>query len=72
MFENYKDIVSVDDLRDMLGIGKSSAYTLLRNKEIKHVKVGKKYIIPKQAVIGYLDSVCYNDSQMSNSRLQLV
>jgi excisionase family DNA binding protein len=72
MFENYKDIVSVDDLKEMLGIGKSSAYALLKNKEIKHVKVGKKYIIPKQAVIGFINSMCYNGEQMSNSRLQLV
>ena len=45
---------------DMLGVGKSTAYSLLRNDAIPHVRVGRKYIIPKQAVVGFVQEACYN------------
>jgi len=60
MFESYPDIVSVEDMMKMLGIGKTSAYLLLKNNEITHVRVGKKYIIPKQSIVGFINTSCYN------------
>ena len=62
VFESYSDIVSVDDIMCMLGIGKSSVYSLLKSNQIKHVRVGRKYIIPKQAVIDFINGVCYNNT----------
>jgi len=62
IFESYSDIVSVDDIMRMLGIGKSSVYSLLKTNQIKHVRVGRKYIIPKQAVIDFINGVCYNNT----------
>jgi len=62
IFENYSDIVSIGDIMSMLGIGKSSVYGLLKNDQIRHVRVGRKYIIPKQAVIDFINGVCYNDT----------
>ena len=59
MFNDYPDIVAVEDVMCMLGIGKSTAYTLLKTNQISHVKVGRKYIIPKQAVIGFVQGLCY-------------
>lgn len=56
MFENYKDIVGIDELCDMLGIGRNKAYELLRSGDIKHKMIGKKYRIPKKYVITYLES----------------
>lgn len=54
IFKEYPDVVSIDELQKMLGIGRNSAYELLRNNLIKTVKVGKRYIIPKANVIAYL------------------
>ena len=51
MFNDYPDIISIETLMKMLQIGKSTAYSLLRNKFIRHVRVGKKYIIPKQCIL---------------------
>ena len=42
MFENYPDIITVEHLMEMLNIGKSSAYSLLKSKQIQHVRVGRK------------------------------
>lgn len=55
MFEKYPDVVDVDELREMLGgISKRLAYRLLADQEIKSVRVGRAYKIPKVYVIEYL------------------
>ncbi len=55
MFENYPDVVEVDDLRRMLGgISRKLAYRLLADQEIKSVRIGRTYKIPKLCVIEYL------------------
>lgn len=56
IFEGIEDIVSVSQLCKMLHIGKNTAYDLLRNGEIKSVKIGKVYKIPKKCVIEYLEN----------------
>lgn len=62
MFENYPDVVEVDDLRKMLGgISKKLAYRLLSDQEIRSVRVGRTYKIPKICVIEYLmgEEMCH-------------
>ena len=62
MFENYPDVVEVDDLRKMLGgISKKLAYILLSDQEIRSVRVGRTYKIPKICVIEYLmgEEMCH-------------
>jgi len=41
MFNEYNDIVTVDDLCEMLSIGKNSAYTLLSTGAIKAHHYGR-------------------------------
>lgn len=54
MFTEYDDILTIDDLAKMLKIGKNKAYGLLYNGEIKSIRIGKIYRIPKGNVIEYL------------------
>ena len=54
MFTAYPDIVNIVQLKEMLGIGITLAYRLVRNKTIKALKVGRQYKIPKRNVIAYL------------------
>ena len=55
MFDSYPDVVDVSDLREMLGgISKKLAYRLLNDREIRNVRVGRCFKIPKAAVIDYL------------------
>ena len=64
MFENYPDVVEVEDLRKMLGgISRKLAYRLLADDEIRSVKVGRAYKIPKVCVIEYLmgEEMCHID-----------
>lgn len=57
MFEEYPDVVSIDELQKMLRIGRNSIYDLLKSGLIKTVKIGKKYIIPKRNVIEFLNTL---------------
>jgi excisionase family DNA binding protein len=50
LFETYDDIITIDDLMDMLNIGRNYAYELLRSGKIKSFKIGKVYKIPKISI----------------------
>lgn len=55
IFDNYPDVVTFEQLCEMLGnIGKTLAYGLLRNNEIEAFKCGRSYRILKSKVIEYL------------------
>lgn len=58
MFSTYPDVVQVEDLMEMLHIGRNSAYDLLSTGKIKTIRIGRKYIIPKRNVISYILSAC--------------
>ncbi len=51
----YPDVVSGEQLMDMLQIGQVLAYKLVKNGAIKSRKVGREYKIPKINVIAYLN-----------------
>ncbi len=55
-FRKYPDIVSVDQMTEMLGIGRNTAYKLLSNGNIKSIRIGRVHKIPKQSVISYLNN----------------
>ncbi len=56
MLNNYRDILTVDEVCEVLRIGKNTAYQLLKIGKIKSIKVGNIYKIPKYAVIDYIKS----------------
>ena len=55
IFEEYPDVVSVEQMCAMLGgIGKRTAYSLLKDGAIRYVKVGRSFKIPKTSVVEFL------------------
>ena len=54
MFNSYPDILSVKQLCEILCIGKNTAYRLLQSGEIRSVKIGKVYKIPKKCLKEYI------------------
>lgn len=54
MFIDYPDVVSVEQLMEMLQIGQVLAYKLVKSGTIKSRKIGREYKIPKINVIAYL------------------
>ena len=55
MLNKYNDILTVEELCEVLRIGKNTAYKLLKSGEIKSIKIGKVYKIPKKSVKKYLE-----------------
>lgn len=54
MFENYPDILSIEDLQKALGIGRNQAYSLIQENIIKSFKIGRIHKIPKVNLIRYI------------------
>ena len=54
MFTSYPDLVNINQLKEMLGIGITLAYRLVRTNTIQSLKVGRQYKIHKRSVIAYL------------------
>ena len=58
MFDEYPDILTVSDIQRALGIGRKTAYKLLKSKQIKSIRIGNKYKIPKRCLIAYALQIC--------------
>lgn len=57
----YTDILTVDDVMEILDIGKSTLYDLLRRGDIKNFRIGNRYKICKQSLIDYLNREAANN-----------
>ena len=56
MLEQYEDVLTIEDLKEILNIGRGSVYDLLNRGVIPALRIGRNWKIPKSAVIEYLDS----------------
>jgi len=54
MFNSYDDLITIDDLCDMLAIGKNTAYHLLNTNQIHAFRIGRIWKIPREAVSEYV------------------
>lgn len=54
MLNKYNDVLTVEELCEVLRIGKNTAYKLLKSGKIKSIKIGSTYKIPKRSIIRYL------------------
>lgn len=54
MFDDYPDLVTVEELCEMLSIGKNTAYALLASDDLKCFRLKRIWKIPKQNVIAYI------------------
>lgn len=65
MFKDYPDILTVDDIQEVLNIGRTLAYKLLKDNTIKSNKIGRSYKVAKIHLIQY---VLGNDYHLSVSQ----
>lgn len=54
MFPDYPDIVTVKQLREMLGVSRALAYKLISDGEVQAIKIGNSFKIPKVSVINFV------------------
>lgn len=53
--ETYtEELITIEELCEIMSIGKNTAYRLLQNKEIKAFRIGRIWKISKAAVINYI------------------
>ena len=52
--ENYGDVMNVNEVMEVLGIGKNSAYHLFRTGEIKAFQLSGKWKVTKQSLKNFL------------------
>lgn len=54
MLEEYEAVLTVAELQEILGVGRNMVYALLNNGTIPALRIGKKWRVPKEAVLHYL------------------
>lgn len=54
MFESYEDILNIQDVADILKVGSTQVYKLVRSGQLKAFKEGKDWKIAKPALIEYV------------------
>ena len=56
------DIVTVDEMCEILMIGKNRAYRLLNSREIRCFKISREWKIPRKSVYEYIQRQCSKKS----------
>ena len=52
--EDLPLVLRVDDLMEVLSIGRNTAYELIRSGKIRSVRIGTNYRVPRDALAEYL------------------
>ena len=47
-------VLRVEDLSELLSVGRNTAYELVRSGQIRSIRIGRCYRIPRDAVAEYL------------------
>ena len=55
-YEQLPLVLSIDQLTEVLEIGKNCAYDLVRCGQIQSIRVGNKIRIPKESVASFIHS----------------
>lgn len=66
LFVGVADLLTISELQKVLKTGRTTTYQIIKDKEIKHVKIGKSIKIPKIYVIEYLNNLI-EDKQDDNN-----
>lgn len=53
--EDLPMVLRVEDLMPILGVGRSNAYALVRSGQVRSVRVGHQFRIPREAIHEFLN-----------------
>ena len=59
--KDFSDVLTIQELMQILKIGKNTAYRLVKEKIIPAHRIGRHYKIPKICVYNYLKSAQYGN-----------
>ncbi|GLB30033.1 hypothetical protein LAD12857_19560 [Lacrimispora amygdalina] len=60
MINGYGDILTIEDICEILNIGKNTAYSMLNKKDLQGFKIGHIWKIPKSSVESYIIGHCHS------------
>lgn len=60
MINGYGDILTLEDICEILNIGKNTAYSMLNNQDLNGFKIGHVWKIPKSSVESYIIGRCHS------------
>ena len=60
LLNQENDILTVDDLCEVLRIGKNAAYKLINSGKLKCYRINRTWKIPRQSVEEYIDEARNN------------
>lgn len=69
LLEHCPDVLTSTEAAQVLRIGRSTMYRLIRDNEIRHIKIGRKILIPTEYIKDFLEmssEKCYNSKQVEN------
>ena len=49
-FEELPELLSLEEFREFLGISKTTAYEIVRRKEVKNLRFGRRIFIPREVL----------------------
>ena len=62
MLKEYPDVLTIDDMCEILGISTKTGYRILREGKICCLKAGRAYRIPKAHLLTYMGIGCVNSA----------
>lgn len=57
MFESGYDILTTEEVMELLNIGKNALYKLLASGKLKAFRIGRNWKIPRKSVDEYIDNM---------------
>ena len=66
-FANLPDILTIDDLKTALRIGRSTAYKLIQDNQIPSFRIGKSIKVYKRSLVEYIEKALYNEGELIGS-----
>lgn len=57
MFESGYDILTTEEVMELLNIGKNALYKLLASGGLKAFRIGRNWKIPRKSVDEYIDNM---------------
>jgi excisionase family DNA binding protein len=58
----YPDLLDAKQIQQILGLGRSMVYTLIRSGEIKYMKIHGKIRIPRRYLVEYINCLWYSEN----------
>ncbi len=55
-YEQLPLLLSIEQLMKVLGIGKNSAYNLVRSNAVKSIRIGHQIRIPKESLVSFIQA----------------